>query len=290
MLIRNKRFYFWRVFWVVLAVYTFLLLLGLIASITASASEGKAYEWKRMFDGHHLSSQFINLIAISIFFYFTLNLFHELFLKKKSWISFLRVYLIASILCVLFFIAKHKGIKIDPYETRMAEGMFYFATVMYGLFYGGASLLLAYLTYLSDEKKRKKILEEQNLQLQIEKSSANLNFLKAQINPHCLHNTLNCLYAKSLPYSAELSEGILTLSDIMRYALSESNARDGRAPLKDEIEHVWNVIKINQLRFSNTLNVEFTVNGQTDGLTIISFVLITIVENAFKHGDLKNQE
>jgi len=168
--------------------------------------------------------------------------------------------------------------------------MFYFATVMYGLFYGGASLLLAYLTYLSDEKKRKKILEEQNLQLQIEKSSANLNFLKAQINPHFLHNTLNFLYAKSLPYSGELSEGILTLSDIMRYALSETNARDGRAPLKDEIEHVWNVIKINQLRFNNTLNVEFTVNGQTDGLTIISFVLITIVENAFKHGDLKNQE
>jgi len=290
MLIRNKRFYFWRVFWVVLAVDSFLLLIGLIGSLTASASEGKSYDWKRIFEVRHLSSQFINLIVISLFFYFTLNLYHELFLRKRTWVSFLRVFLVAAITCVLLFIAKHKWIRIDPSEYRIAEGMIYFGTVMYGLFFGGASLLLAYLTYLSDEKKRKKILEEQNLQLQIEKSSANLNFLKAQINPHFLHNTLNFLYAKSLPYSAELSEGILTLSDIMRYALSESNARDGRAPLKDEIEHVWNVIKINQLRFSNTLNVEFTVNGQTDGLTIISFVLITIVENAFKHGDLKNQE
>ena len=127
------------------------------------------------------------------------------------------------------------------------------------------------------------------MQLEVEKSSANLNFLKAQINPHFLHNTLNFLYAKSLPYSPELSEGILTLSDIMRYALSEGNARDGKAPLKDEIEHVWNVIKINQLRFSNKLNVEFIVTGLVDGVTIIPFVLITIVENAFKHGDLKTE-
>jgi len=128
------------------------------------------------------------------------------------------------------------------------------------------------------------------MQLEVEKSQANLNFLKAQINPHFLHNTLNFLYAKSLPYSPELSEGILTLSDIMRYALSEGNARDGKAPLKDEIEHVRNVIKINQLRFSNSLNVQFEVNGVLNGSMIIPFVLITLVENAFKHGDLKNAE
>jgi two-component system LytT family sensor kinase len=74
----------------------------------------------------------------------------------------------------------------------------------------------------------------------------------------------------------------------MRYALSEGNAKEGRAPLKDEIEHVRNVIKINQLRFSNNLNVNFEVNGVVNGATIIPFVLITIVENAFKHGDLKS--
>ena len=126
------------------------------------------------------------------------------------------------------------------------------------------------------------------MQLEIEKSQANFNFLKAQINPHFLHNTLNFLYAKSLPYSNELSEGILTLSDIMRYALSEGNAKDGKALLKDEIEHVNNVIKINQLRFNHNLNVSFEVIGILNGATIIPFVLITLVENAFKHGDLKN--
>ena len=172
-------------------------------------------------------------------------------------------------------------------EEELTLGMMVFSFVMASIFILGFSLLLAYLTYLRDERKHRKVLEEQKMQLEVEKSQANLNFLKAQINPHFLHNTLNFLYAKSLPYSTELSEGILTLSDIMRYALGPA-ASDGKVALKDEIEHVRNVIKINQLRFSNNLNVHFDVTGVVNGATIIPFILITIVENAFKHGDLKS--
>ena len=93
-----------------------------------------------------------------------------------------------------------------------------------------------------------------------------------------------------MPYSHELSEGILTLSDVMRYALDQGKQKDGKAPLKDEIEHVNNVIKISQLRYNNQLKVNFEVSGDLEGKKIIPFVLITLVENAFKHGDLKNQE
>jgi LytS/YehU family sensor histidine kinase len=202
--------------------------------------------------------------------------------------AFLQISLPAMIFAAAFFWGKREVMPLERQPENM--GIWIFSFFMFTISHICISLLLAYLTYLRDEKKRQKVLEEQKMQLEVEKSSANLNFLKAQINPHFLHNTLNFLYAKSLPYSPELSEGILTLSDIMRYALSEGNARDGKAPLKDEIEHVWNVIKINQLRFSNKLNVEFTVNGSVETLHIIPFVLITIVENAFKHGDLKSQE
>jgi LytS/YehU family sensor histidine kinase len=175
-------------------------------------------------------------------------------------------------------------------EEMLTTGLLVFSFAFASLLYTGISLLVAYLTILQDEKKQRKILLAQKMKLEVEKSQANFNFLKAQINPHFLHNTLNFLYAKSLPYSSELSEGILTLSEIMRYALSEGNTKDGKTLLKDEIEHVRNVIKINQLRFSNNLNVQFEVNGVINGATIIPFVLITIVENAFKHGDLKSPE
>jgi LytS/YehU family sensor histidine kinase len=175
-------------------------------------------------------------------------------------------------------------------EDQLTLGVMIFSYIISSIFIIGSSVLISYLTYLRDEKKQRKILEEQKMQLEVEKSQANFNFLKAQINPHFLHNTLNFLYAKSLPYSTELSEGILTLSDIMRYALSPSATKDGKVMLKEEIEHVRNVIKINQLRFSNNLNVQFDVNGVVNGATIIPFILITLVENAFKHGDLKSAE
>ena len=63
-----------------------------------------------------------------------------------------------------------------------------------------------------------------------------------------------------------------------------------KAPLKDEIEHVNNVIKISQLRYSNQLKVNFDVSGEVEGAMIVPFVLITLVENAFMHGDLKNPD
>ena len=287
MLIANQRFSFWRVFWVVLACYIFFMLLGLVATLSTSQ---KPIEWSYFLNRSHLVSQGANALGSILFFYISLNFYYRYFAERNSFFYYLRFSLIVSVLFVIFLFSKL--VWMPPITgNRMKEntGTLVFTTTLFTAFHIAASLLIAYLTYLRDEKKRQKILEEQKMQLEVEKSSANLNFLKAQINPHFLHNTLNFLYAKSLPYSPELSEGILTLSDIMRYALSEGNAKDGKAPLKDEIEHVWNVIKINQLRFSNKLNVNFNVIGLVEGINIIPFVLITIVENAFKHGDLKDQ-
>jgi LytS/YehU family sensor histidine kinase len=205
-------------------------------------------------------------------------------------VHFLRLSALAAVFSMLYHFGVYQILPDFESRHKLTFAMKVFSFSFSTLFYICLSLLIAYLTNLRDDQKQRRILEEQKMQLEMEKSQANLNFLKAQINPHFLHNTLNFLYAKSLPYSPELSEGILTLSDIMRYALSDGNTKDGKALLKDEIEHVRNVIKINQLRYSNSLTVTFQVNGVINGAMIIPFVLITIVENAFKHGDLKSKE
>jgi LytS/YehU family sensor histidine kinase len=247
-------------------------------------------EWKDFFTLSTLINQLVTFVFIVFYYYFTLNTFYRLIQEKKSAVHYIRFCAIVIAVLILFYITSFTFLKEEKIGEKLTTNLLLFSYTLSTIFYISVSLLVAYLTYLRDEKKGRKVLEEQKLQLEVEKSAANFNFLKAQINPHFLHNTLNFLYAKSLPYSPELSEGILTLSDIMRYALSEGNARDGKAPLKDEIEHVRNVIKINQLRFSNNLNVQFEVEGVVNGATIIPFVLITLVENAFKHGDLKSIE
>lgn len=116
-----------------------------------------------------------------------------------------------------------------------------------------------------------------------EKHEAEYAFLRSQINPHFLNNTLNFFYAKSIPLSDELSEGIMLLSEIMKYSL-EIDKDDKMTLISSEIEHIKNVIKINQLRFNNKLQIDFVVNGPTDSVRIIPLILITIVENILKHG------
>lgn len=300
---KKQRYSFWRVFWVVLSVYVFFTVLGFIVlSVVPGAvtsATNKELNWSDIFTLQYCISQVASFIFSTFFYFFSLNAYYRLIAERKTFVGFLKASLVALVALAIYFaftftlLNKDKmivGISSNHYNGKLPLGLIIFSCAFSAFFFIGISLLISYLTYLRDEKKQRKVLEEQKMQLEVEKSQANFNFLKAQINPHFLHNTLNFFYAKALPLSAELSEGILTLSDIMRYALSEGNARDGKAPLKDEIEHVRNVIKIQQLRFNNKLKVNFDVEGVINGATIIPFVLITLVENAFKHGDLKNPD
>lgn len=284
----KQRYSLWQVFWVMLGLYIFFGLIGILAtSLVPNESE----KWRSLLAWPVILKTCISLVFATFFFYFAVNTFFRLMVQKKPFMAYIKIIIIAILVNFTYYAISHYLLPPTQQDKQYNTiPLMLFAITLNTFFYIGLSLLTAYLTNLRDGQKQRKILEAQKMQLEVEKSQANFNFLKAQINPHFLHNTLNFLYAKSLPYSTELSEGILTLSDIMRYALSEGNAKDGKAPLKDEIEHVRNVIKINQLRFSNNLNVNFEVNGVVNGAMIIPFVLITLVENAFKHGDLKKQE
>jgi LytS/YehU family sensor histidine kinase len=287
----KKRYSLFNVFWVILAINLFFFLLSLIVVKFLQSPEVKTAS-EQMFTKNALLKQVAAIIFHTLFFYFTLNLYNKLIVERRSAFPYILYSLLFFASVFGYYCAVHYFLpeKIPVMGEQKSFGLFVFSFSISSVFFVCASLLLAYLNNLRDEKKQRKVLEAQKMQLEVDKSQANFKFLKSQINPHFLHNTLNFLYAKSLPYSAELSEGILTLSDIMRYALNEAAGSDDKAPLKDEIEHVRNVIKINQLRFSNNLHVNFEVQGVINGAEIIPFVLITIVENAFKHGDLQKPE
>ncbi|WP_431214029.1 sensor histidine kinase [Puia sp. P3] len=74
----------------------------------------------------------------------------------------------------------------------------------------------------------------------------------------------------------------------MRYSLEQEDDNNGRVLLSREVDNLKKVIKINELRFSNRLNIDFSVTGSIDSVRIIPLVLITLLENAFKHGELIN--
>ena len=128
--------------------------------------------------------------------------------------------------------------------------------------------------------------ERENQLLRTEKRAAEVAFLRTQINPHFLYNTLNMLFSMAYPVARPVANAILKLSDLMRYMLHES--ADGQVELAQEIEYLHNYLALYRLRFPNNFFVDFTVTGEPAGRRVAPLVLIPFVENAIKHGVLDN--
>ncbi|HEX3384587.1 MAG TPA: sensor histidine kinase [Mucilaginibacter sp.] len=118
--------------------------------------------------------------------------------------------------------------------------------------------------------------------LENQRLMAELAFLKSQINPHFLFNSLNSIYSLAYQKSDTAPEAILKLSEIMRYMLYESN--DTKVDLAKELQYLQNYIDLQKIRFGNKAFVEFKVTGEVGNQQIVPLLLIAFIENAFKHG------
>lgn len=127
------------------------------------------------------------------------------------------------------------------------------------------------------------ILREKHLrQIEKEKFTAELNLLKAQINPHFLFNTFNSLYALTLNKSDMAPGLVLRLSQLMHYMLY-STAGD-EVSLNNEINYLKDYISIEQTRFADRVDISFQCSGVGADVKIAPLLLLPFVENAFKHG------
>jgi sensor histidine kinase YesM len=124
--------------------------------------------------------------------------------------------------------------------------------------------------------------EARKKEIENEKLTAELHFLKEQINPHFLFNTLNNLYYLAFTQSPNTTEVIAKLSQMMRYMIYDSNYP--QVPLSKEIEYMQNYISLERLRLNNSIPIDFDIQGDTDQLRIAPLIFITFLENAFKHG------
>jgi two-component system, LytTR family, sensor kinase len=119
-----------------------------------------------------------------------------------------------------------------------------------------------------------------------EKITMELAYLKSQINPHFLFNTMNNLYGLSLSEPEKTPDVILKISEMMRYMLYESN--EERVPLTKEIEYLNSYIELEKIRYEGQTFVDFTVEGNTNNKLIAPLLLISFVENIFKHGNIQD--
>jgi two-component system, LytTR family, sensor kinase len=119
-------------------------------------------------------------------------------------------------------------------------------------------------------------------ELQTQNMQSELNFLKSQINPHFLFNTLNSLYALTLKKSDLAPEIVLRLSEMMRYMLYECNEK--QVFLSKEVNYIQNYLELERLRQNKSIDLKFEVQGTLHQQTIAPLLFIPFIENCFKHG------
>jgi len=143
-------------------------------------------------------------------------------------------------------------------------------------FYSPAMALLALESYFEGRKEQVRIQR-----LEKEKLVNELKFLKAQINPHFLFNTLNNLYSYVLTESPKAPDMILRLSGILDYVLYRS--QQSTVLLSEEVQTIEHFLMLEKTRYGERLDIQFQTNGDLS-VPISPLILLSLVENAFKHG------
>jgi len=131
------------------------------------------------------------------------------------------------------------------------------------------------------DKKRIETLQENQLKTE-------LQFLKAQIQPHFFFNTLNNLYALTLEKSKQAPDVVLKLSEIMEYILYD--AKESKIRLITEINYIQNYIDLERLRFGEKVSVKINMTGNIEDKSVPPLLFLPFIENCFKHGTKDNNK
>ena len=218
------------------------------------------------------------LINISLFYINYLILIPR-FLDRKNY----AVYAMAVLIVVIGYgLAKYGVGRIFPNDVLLRNSTniigfwsYFISTVITSLMFIFLSIVLKFSIAWFLNERIQRDLENQRL-------TAELAFLKSQINPHFLFNSLNSIYSLAYQKSDNTPGAILKLSEIMRYMLYESN--DNKVALEKELQYLQNYIDLQKIRFGKNAFIDFKIEGEVGDQRIVPLLLIAFIENAFKHG------
>lgn len=223
----------------------------------------------------------VTSILVMLFFYLnTYVLIPRIYLRKKTALYIFSLLLCVLVVCVLNIVIMHfvDGSKMDFLKTiplAIPRIFFIFFIVV----------MISFALKINFQWRK---TEQVKNRFERDKLNAELSYLKAQINPHFLFNTLNSIYTLSVKKSEDTPDAIIKLSKLMRYVISE--AHQDFVPLTKEIAYIESYIELEKLRLSPMTKVEYSCTGDISGLKISPLILISFIENAFKYGISAQEE
>jgi len=227
-----------------------------------------------------LKDVFFSFLTIVVVFYVHTYLTYPLLKQrygKWKYAATLLILLAVFMVSMSYFMHNMSGLGIirgvppkpsGPGANRIAF-LFPFVVIIFASF--------SYRTYIEKIEQNEQIRELETAQLKTE-----LDFLRSQVSPHFMFNLMNTLVSMARKKSELMEPSLISLSQLMRYMLYESNSQ--KIGLPAEIEYLKNYINLQLLRFGDAVRFNLFLSGDPQGYSIEPMLLIPFVENAFKHG------
>ena len=222
-------------------------------------------------------NSFVIVAIHALVSYFNIYFLFPLFLQKRAYFK----YFIAIVLSISLGSLLEAAVftKLNTIANEFKSGLlsprFLLSTAMAITYTTAVTMSLKLVKYWYERERLAKELEKINVETE-------LKYLKSQINPHFLFNSLNSVYALALQKSDLAPELILKLSDILRYILYEGSEK--KVNLTQELKYLQSYLELEKVRHGTRMELDIEIVGDTDDKEIAPMLLIPFVENSFKHG------
>lgn len=222
-----------------------------------------------------ITNEILNVLFFALVVYFNLLYLIPQYLAQKRFLTY-SAWLVFSVVIITplkMFVFHLKFMGHPELQSGLMDDelSFFIVTFLVAVVSTVYKIMTDWVTYLRDKQE----LETQTMQ-------SELRFLKSQINPHFLFNTLNNLYALTLKKSDQAPEIVIKLSEMMRYMLYDCNEK--RVPLSKEVAYLHNYLDLERLRQGPDAQINFEVIGPIGEQRIAPLLFIPFMENSFKHG------
>lgn len=220
--------------------------------------------------------------ALVVFYLNYYLLVPRLLLQKRVFAYIIGVAFIVSALA--FIDSRQSDVRHKPFDTGISPTTTTKHPANTPRMLGNIPFILMIIGVSTSLKLSQAWFQNEQTQQDIKKEhlATELAFLKSQINPHFLFNSLNSIYSLAFKKSDLAPEAILRLSKIMRYVLDESPSTC--VPLEKELDHLHDYVELQKLRLTEKTKLSFVVENQSPNQTIEPMLLVPFIENAFKHG------
>lgn len=258
--------------------FTFLFIFSVLATLNAGTFTDNLINYLVLLPSQLLAAYFLIYYQIP-----------KLFLRKK-YVAFAISFFVSCYLFVMFgrlctvHIAEpltRRGVYESETFLEILTDPFYLFAIYFPAVYVIVFLMLA-IKSIKERFEERHQLEV----LQKEKMHTELKFLKAQIHPHFLFNTLNSIYALTLAKSDAAPEVVLKLSEMLDYMLYQCN--EPRIAVHKEVTLIQGYIDLERIRYGEQLDLKFTHSIDDPNAKLAPLMLLSFIENAFKHGSSGN--